>query len=277
MSKNKQPKKLTNTPTPPLEKRIPEYTNDSIMGFYLRAFIIALFFVFVVWYIAIYGYIDMNEAEKIAQRVNAKDQSVTSDQLKLLREAQVYNNSFDNKWFHNYKWVYHNLLNKNLKVQAQIDTFDLMERQAYKNGTDFRYLKIILEQTPEDAVILMPDAADLILPEDTPANTPKFERIKEKAWCTYFLYPRTLVFNETDGADSISGKANFRKDPDYAEKRKQITHVAIVYGRGYEHLSYQPAQREPYACLPINLTSKVTNPSNSNNMQKKETDVEENQ
>ena len=278
MSKNKQPKKLTNKITSPPKESAIEKTvhpsSDSIMGFYLRAVIVALGFGMLIWYVVIYGYVDMNEAEKIVKRVNAKDPNVSSDEMALLREAQDYSISSNYKWFHNYKWVYHNLLNKNLKVQEQADTLDLMGRQAYKNGTDFQYIKIILDKTPEDAVILMPDAKDFALPEGAPANTPKFGKVAEK--CTYFLYPRTLIYDEMDGADSIGGKVNFRKDPDYAEKRKKVTHVAIVYGYGYEHLNYQVQQRDPYACLPINQPTSTTTP-NSNTIQPKEQEDPDNQ
>ena len=46
---------------------------------------------------------------------------------------------------------------------------------------------------------------------------------------------------------------NFRKDHEYKKHRKMVTHVAIVYGRGYEHLNYNPGgNKNAYTVLPIN-------------------------
>lgn len=229
--------------------------NDSIMAFYLRAFLLAAAFMGLIWYVVINNYHDMAEAERLAKKQQSGQ--ALGEELKKLTEAQKFQGSSDFKWFYNYKWVYHNLLQKNLDIQRSVDTLDMSGRQAYKNGTEYQFMKIIMENTPKDAVILMPDASDLAMPEGAPENTPKFTLVGDKAWCYYFLYPRKLVYEEADSKDMYDSLPNFRKDPNYAENRSKVTHVAIVYGRGYEHLKYTPATREAYIVLPINAPDSV--------------------
>ena len=252
-NKNQNPGKSANAAKP--EQKISENSKIakgelSLFEFYFRSIIIALGTFLLLWYVIVYNYHDMAEAEKLAIRQKNREVLGPEDNKKLM-DAQRFFKSSEYAWFYNYKWVYHNLLNKNLELQFSLDTMDVSERQLYKSRTDYQFLKLIIDSTPSNAVILMPDESDLILPEGAPANTPRFSFLNDKAWCYYFLHPRTLVYDEADSKDSIGGKMNIRKDPDYAKKRKRVTHVAIVYGRGYEHLSYAPESKEAYAILPI--------------------------
>ena len=229
----------------------PKAENNSISFFYIKSFFLALVCYGFLWYVIVNNYVDTAEIEKLSKKQQNKELLGPEDSKKLLY-AQKYFNSFDYKWLYNYKWVYHNLLNKNLKIQRDNDTLDLNERQIYKNGVEYQYIKILKDNTPKDAVILMPDQVDLALPEGAPANTPKFNLINDKAWCYYFLYPRKLVYDKDDSKDSLDGKPNYRKDPDFVANRKKVTHVAIVYGRGYEKLNYEVKDKEPYTVLPVN-------------------------
>lgn len=228
------------------------------MGFYLKAFVLAFVFFFLSYYVIIYGYVDLTQASKIAQRVN-KGVQINPEEQQLLKEAQRYQKSINYKWFHNHKWVYHQLLRKNIEIINQVDTFNLEQKRQYKGGTDYRYIQILKQKTPEDAVILMPDHEDFKLPENAETGTPEFRLPIDEAWATYHLYPRQLVYDEKDSQDSLNGRLNIFKDPNYEEMRKKVTHVAIIYGRGYEHLEYPVTQREAYTALPIRKPSNNTN------------------
>jgi len=250
--KGKLPEQTPKKEEPILKSTEASTSNvDSIMAFYFRALLLAFAVAGIIWYVIINNYHDMAEAERLAKKQQS-GQALGAEDMRKLTAAQKFQLSSDYEWFYNYKWVYHNLLQKNLEIQRSVDTLDMSGRQAYKNGTEYQFMKIIMENTPKDAVILMPDASDLVMPEGAPANTPKFTLVSDKAWCYYFLYPRKLVYEEADSKDMYDSLPNFRKDPDYAENRKKVTHVAIVYGRGYEHLKYTPATREAYIVLPIN-------------------------
>lgn len=253
--KNKAPQASTKKKSP--KKELPS-NSDSIMGFYLRAVVLAFGFFILFYYVIIYGYVDMIEAGKIAQRVKNGSQTSPEENL-LLREAQSYQKGINYKWFHNHKWVYHQLLRKNLDIINQVDTFSLEQKRQYKGGMEYRYIQILKEKTPEDAVILMPDLEDFKVPENAEKGTPKFNMPIDEAWSTYHLYPRKLVYEARDSQDSLNGDLNIFKDPNYEEMRKKVTHVAIIYGRGYEHLEYSVTQREAYTALPIKKPSDNTN------------------
>jgi hypothetical protein len=250
--KKKTKKKQTPSASPKTKKE-KKPPKDSIMGFYLKSFLLAFGFFLLLYYIIIYGYVDVRKASQVANRMRAKAQ-VSAEDRQLVLDVQPYQKSLNYKWFHNYKWVYHQLLQKNLDIMEKSDTFSLDQKRQYKNGVDFSYIKIIKDKTPEDAVILMPDAADLKMPENAPDGTPQFRLVAQKAWSLYFLYPRTLVYEDRDGLDSINGKVNIFKNPNYEELRKKVSHVAIIYGRGYEHLEYSATTREYYTALPIRQT-----------------------
>lgn len=227
--------------------------EDSIFAFYVRAILLAVFFGGIPWYIFMHDYHDMGAINRLATRINNQDATVTLDDYDKVQKAQEYFESKNFEWFHSYKWLLNAHLGSNLQQMELLDTASLETIKAHKLGVDYRYIKYyILDKTPEDAVILMPDYYDFKIPDDAPANTVKFHRLVEKAYVYYFAYPRTLIYDFTDGSDTLlGGIPNYIQDPDYEEKRKNITHVAIVHGKGYEHLNYYPKQRELHTVLPI--------------------------
>ncbi len=229
-------------------------TNSKSIGFfefYVRSFVILLFFIVLLWVVVFRNYFDLAEADALSKRMQA-GQILSPEESKQLKDVQIFLSSSDYKWFYNYKWVYHNLIVKNLKIQDQLDSLDYDGRQAYKNGHEFNYLKMIRDKTPENAVILMPDQDDLKIPEYAGNNVPQFSLINDKAWAYYFLYPRKLVYDKSDSLDSLGGQKNIRKDPDFKKNRASVTHVAIVYGNGYNKLNYKADSLEAYTVLPIN-------------------------
>ena len=133
-----------------------------------------------------------------------------------------------------YNWAY-NMLQKNLeytRLYAQTTTDNRFEM---KLGLSHVYLRYLKENTPENAVILLPPK-EAFYPEGE-------ERIfsgepYNKLWATRFLYPRRVVIPSELGVTPWSEK---------------ITHVAIVNGRGYEYLDYEVPEKTPHIVLPIHL------------------------
>ena len=227
-------------------------TTNPIFAFYFKSLLLGIMFFAAAWFVIVANYTDMTEWEKVYKK-NLDGRILTSDEMKLYIQGDKFKETSEFKWLYNYKWIYNNLLSKNLEVQRGLDTMDLSERYLYKLKGDYQYVKLLKDNTPENAVILMPDQSDLVIPQGFPENTPTFKTLTDKAWCYYFLYPRKLVY-EVESKDLLDNKPNFRKDPDYIEHRRRVTHVAIVYGKGYDKLNYSPNQteRKAYTVLPIN-------------------------
>lgn len=133
-----------------------------------------------------------------------------------------------------YKWVLDTLVSSNLKTMK--DNKHLTEKQKLeaKTGYTGRFFNQINESTPEDAVI--------IFPPDSLFGVTKYgakldRYMKGKQWSSYFVYPRTLIYQD-------------EKDK-YPELYKKATHVAIVNGWGYELLPYQVKSRNAFAVLSL--------------------------
>ena len=133
-----------------------------------------------------------------------------------------------------YNWAY-NMLQKNLETIRHYSRTTTDNRFEMKLGLSHVSLRYVKENTPENAVILLP-GKEAFYPEGE-------ERIfsgepYNKLWAIRFLYPRRVIIPSELG-----------KTP-WSEK---ITHVAIVNGRGYEYLDYEVEQKAPHAVLPMHL------------------------
>ncbi len=149
-----------------------------------------------------------------------------------------------------YNWVYNGLLKDGYKycgmVQDEIDkrtkgiSDPAVKRQiAYdtkyeaKVGTEFMILKQIRDNTPPNAIILFPPP--LILTQKTSYLTLRYE-IGMKPWASHFLYPRTIVYEQEKGKNPFYDKAQY---------------IFILHGWGFDHLDYEPQQRNLVDILPI--------------------------
>jgi len=125
-----------------------------------------------------------------------------------------------------YYWV-KDMLQSNHSYIVSNDTLSIRERLGAKLGVSYNLYDSIRTQTPDTAIIYIPDKAAFF----PPGVTSIFEgEPYNKLWAIRFLYPRKVVtpleMNKTS----------------YAEK---ITHVTIIYGKGIELLRYKlPAPLE---------------------------------
>lgn len=271
MSKKKKATKKTTTKsnnasqptekTRPSTKRPKPTKEEGLLVFYIKAALIGAAFYWGINFV-IGGYVDMNQVYKLSQRIQQQDPSLTAADYDFYNKGVVYSQSKNFEWFHGYKWVNHTFIKMNRQNLQIMDTFDIDERYGAKLGANFNYLRIIRDNTPEDAIIIMPDQSLSVPPPDAPPNSPKFTDVYVKPASMYFLYPRTLIYDEQDRPLMEDGTANPRADPDYEEKRKKATHVAIMYGQGYEKLDYQVKQRQYYGVVPTKAPTSNTNDKN---------------
>jgi hypothetical protein len=155
-----------------------------------------------------------------------------------------------NKNVLSYNWVYNSLLKDGYKycglVQNEINnrtqgvSDPKMKRQiAYdtkyeaKIGTEFMILKMIRDNTPPNAIILFPPP--LILTQKTTELTLRYE-IGMKPWASHFLYPRTIVYEQEKGKNPFYEKAQY---------------IFVLHGWGFDHLDYEPKQRNQVDILPL--------------------------
>lgn len=137
-----------------------------------------------------------------------------------------------------YGWIYNDLLKGNMELIRKYKNTPIEGRNEMKLGFTYAYLRYIAQQTPSDAVILMPQRSAYF-----PANgkTEFTGQPYNKIWALRFLYPRKIVI---DGQE----KAN-----KYIDK---VTHVAIVNGWGYDKLHYSVSNPAQNAVLPLEQNNK---------------------
>ena len=123
-----------------------------------------------------------------------------------------------------YRWMYEDLLKKNMVTIKKYPEYSLEQRYQMKMGFSMAYIDYVKQNTPDTAVILFPDHQII---SDT--KDPKQNFSGMVGWCSTkygyyrFLYPRKVVFESE------------KEQSPFFEK---ITHVAIINGWGYEYLSY---------------------------------------
>jgi len=162
--------------------------------------------------------------------------------------------SWGNMTIRSYNWVYKDLLKGGYEycgmVQKEIDkrtrsvSNAAAKRQiAYdtkyeaKIGTEYLILKMIRDNTPPNAVILFPPP--LILTQKTNYFTLRYE-ITMKPWPSHFLYPRTIVYEQEKGKNPFYDKAQY---------------IFVLHGWGFDHLDYEPQQRNVADILPLHKTT----------------------
>jgi hypothetical protein len=132
-----------------------------------------------------------------------------------------------------YNWAYNALLKENYKTAKKYKHFTFDKKMEAKLGYTFTYWTYLRDNTPEDAVILFP-TYDIFCPNGEKSKFPGEPASKMQT--SRFLYPRKLVYPNEIETNRYG---------------KQLTHVAIVNGWGYEYLEYAVANRIDDIVLPI--------------------------
>lgn len=141
-----------------------------------------------------------------------------------------------------YQWITQGMLKQNMELIKQYPKLTTDQKYEMKLGTSYAYLKFIREQTPPNAIILYPERDDFFPPGAE--SRFKGQEPYNKVWATRFLFPRKLV------------TPSELKDSPYTG---QITHVAIVNGRGRDRLSYPVPEEYQFSVLPVNLPTQNQN------------------
>jgi len=111
------------------------------------------------------------------------------------------------------------------------DSLNYDRRLEVKLGFTAKYLHMLRDSTPADAVILMPPDS-IFFPKDT---TSRFiQQVRNRRWVAYFIYPRKVVYQE---------------ERDTLALYKQITHVAVVDYWGYQEAAHVPGKEKRYTVL----------------------------
>lgn len=111
------------------------------------------------------------------------------------------------------------------------EELNYQQRQEEKLGFTAKYLNHIKENTPEDAVIIMPPDS-IIFPEGERSDFSKW--INNRRWASYFVYPRRLVYETDKDTIPLYGRA---------------THVAVINYWGYDKLSYPVTYQNRYGVM----------------------------
>jgi len=113
----------------------------------------------------------------------------------------------------------------------QYDSLSYDQRLEVKLGFTAKYLHMLRDSTPADAVILMPPDS-IFFPDDT---TSRFNPlVRNRRWVSYFIYPRKIVYEE---------------EKDSLALYKNVTHVAVVDYWGYQQAASIAGERKRYTVL----------------------------
>lgn len=133
-----------------------------------------------------------------------------------------------------YNWVY-SMLTGNMEQIKQYPDLDFDQKMQWKMGMDYNFLLTIKQNTPDDAVILFP-GVEVFCQEGSPYHAELYNKI----YSSRFIYPRKIVLE------------NELETNKYA---KEVTHVAIVNGKGGQYLPYPIPLSFQNGVLPIHEPS----------------------
>jgi hypothetical protein len=142
-----------------------------------------------------------------------------------------------------YHWAITDMAIHNKELIDRIETRRLnmnqpeltLEDKRLLKISNYWYMKYLRENTPENAVILLP-------PHSVIDSTPEMRFLNSAEWVEYFIFPRLCVGED----EKATGSELFAK----------VTHVAIVNGWGYDKLHYAPKNRLREMVLPIDSFKK---------------------
>jgi hypothetical protein len=131
-----------------------------------------------------------------------------------------------------YQWTWNSLLKGNWDFIQKHRNATLDERYQMKFGFDYVFCKYIRDNTPEDAVVLFPLRK---YNKEKGGDYQLSNNINVKYWVTHFIYPRKMLYKDEQ-----------ETNPRY----RDVTHVAIIAGHGYEDVDYSVRERSYFTVLP---------------------------
>ncbi|MBL4707958.1 MAG: hypothetical protein JKY48_05895 [Flavobacteriales bacterium] len=138
-----------------------------------------------------------------------------------------------------YNWVLSSLLAVNVNFIDKHYDLTFNQKKESKLGFNFKYLKLIVDNSPDSAILLLPfNRADYEQKDIKLDDFPKPRiHIMNKSYVSSHIYPRKAVTVK-----------------DYEDKTTNIrtTHVAIISGIGYQYLSspYLGKEKPKHAFIP---------------------------
>ncbi len=233
------------SPPPAKKKSVTEFSAATYIGRNLLIVVGIAFLFFVID--------KRNEKQSKLQDLYQEFSQLRQSNGNQSRLQEVYNEiieiqsdtSFLTRTTRGYHWAIHELAMKNL------ESIEGIKEEIHRRGLDstkqslldaklsmkvgvYPFIQYIRSNTPEDAVILLPEGDSAV------SNNSKWNFIYDPEWMEYFIYPRLCL---TIGRED--------EHPDLAKK---ITHVLIIEGKGYDKLKYHVPENErpAEAVLPIN-------------------------
>jgi len=132
-----------------------------------------------------------------------------------------------------YQWVYNDLMTNSIELNKRFSYTTYNDRMEAKLGDNFYYLRFLKENTPDNAIIILPPDSVFFLPN----SELKFNNlITDIKWSSYFVYPRKLVYE------------NHHKN---TTLYRNATHRCILNYYGYQFLPYQVDKQVPITILPL--------------------------
>lgn len=134
--------------------------------------------------------------------------------------------------YHSYKWVYNDVLVKNLKFARKNSSLTFDQRMMMKLGADYEFMMYIKANTPDDAVILYP-SPEAFRKEGSPFR----QEIYNTTFASRFLYPRRLVQDCDLAGSPLAGS---------------LTHVVVVNGVAPAAIPMPVEGLPPHAVFALN-------------------------
>jgi hypothetical protein len=133
-----------------------------------------------------------------------------------------------------YRWTWDSLLRGNWDLMRKHPDASIEQRYELKLGFLYKYLDYVRKNTPEDAVILFPESAQI---REMEKKHRIDTRLTGKLELSYFLYPRKVVMKLEQGINPIYDT---------------YTHVAVVNGYGYGDVNYAVDPKPEFNILKVN-------------------------
>ncbi len=145
----------------------------------------------------------------------------------LLAALVQYNSGYDHIF---------NRFGRDIGSNARYDSLSYDQRLEVKLGFTAKYLHMLRDSTPANAVILMPPDS-IFFPEDTASRFNPL--VRNRRWVAYFIYPRKIVYEE---------------EKDTLALYRDVTHVAVVNYWGYRQAYIRDGRKKTlYRINPLML------------------------